>query len=192
MFTHVDKPIVIRNIEIKNRVVRGAATSVLGGGTISEDLIAYHEARARGGVGLSVLDIMNIHPSSRIPINSFDPRMGDVYPPMIQRLKAHGMRVFQQLWHGGRNTLALDGGPSWAPSAIPGPSIGVVPMAMTKGMIDELIAAFATLRTNASCGASTASSSMLHTAIWLRSFSRPTPIRAPTSMAVRWRTARAL
>src|SRR5579862_4888939 len=95
MFTHVDKPIVIRNIEIKNRVVRSAATSILGAGTISEDLIAYHEARARGGVGLSVLDIMNIHPSSRIPINSFDPRMGDVYPPMIQRLKAHGMRVFQ-------------------------------------------------------------------------------------------------
>jgi 2,4-dienoyl-CoA reductase-like NADH-dependent reductase (Old Yellow Enzyme family)/thioredoxin reductase len=86
---------------------------------------------------------MNVHPSSRIPINSFDPRMGEVYPPMIQRLKAHGMRVFQQLWHGGRNTLAIDGGPSWAPSAIPGPSIGVVPMAMTKGMIDELIAAFA-------------------------------------------------
>ena len=143
MLTHVDKPIRIRNLEIKNRVVRTTASSNLGGGEISEALIAYHEARARGGVGLSILDVMSVHPSCHSPIYALDPRMDDDYPRMIERLKAHGMRVFQQLWHAGAHNVAMDGGPSWSASDIPSPMIGVAPLVMTKSMISELVEAFA-------------------------------------------------
>nr|WP_087573468.1 FAD-dependent oxidoreductase [Sphingomonas sp. CDS-1] len=143
MLTHIDKPIRIRNLEIKNRIVRTNASSNLGGGEISENLIAYHEARAKGGVGLSIIDVMSVHPSCMSPVYALDPRMEDTYPRMIERLKSHGMRVFQQLWHAGAHYIAMDGGPSWAPSDIPSPMVGIAPIVMTKAMIRELVEAFA-------------------------------------------------
>ena len=143
MLTHINKPVRIRNLQIKNRVVRTTATTNLGGGVIGDDLIAYHEARARGGVGLSVLDVMSVHPSCYSQIYAFDPRMDELYPPMIRRLKSHGMAVFQQLWHGGHNMVSFDGSPSWAPSDLPSPVVGIVPITMTKAMINELATSFA-------------------------------------------------
>jgi 2,4-dienoyl-CoA reductase-like NADH-dependent reductase (Old Yellow Enzyme family) len=143
MLTHIDKPIRIRNLQLKNRVVRTTTTSNLGGGTVTEDLIAYHEARARAGVGLSVLDVMSVHPSCYGPLYALHPKMDELYPPMIRRLKAHGMAVFQQLWHGGNNTVSFDGSPPWAVSDLPGPTVGIVPITMTKAMIKELTTSFA-------------------------------------------------
>jgi len=40
-------PITINKLGIKNRVVRTAHGTNLGGGNLSDDLISYHEARAR-------------------------------------------------------------------------------------------------------------------------------------------------
>ena len=111
-------------------------------GNVSDDLIAYHEARAIGGVGLTIIETMGIHPSSPGTIWGFHPDLPNSYPRMMDRLKRHGMTVFQQLWHAGHNTPTLDGGPPW--SASDQPSIDIspmfpsgVPLAMTKAMIDE-------------------------------------------------------
>ncbi|BCW90952.1 3-oxocholoyl-CoA 4-desaturase [Alphaproteobacteria bacterium SO-S41] len=142
-FTHVHKPITIGSVEIKNRVVRTAHSTAIGGGTLSDDLVAYHEARAKGGVGLSVLEAMSVHPSALSTLNMIDPTLAEKYPRMIERLRPYGMRMFQQLFHAGHHGRQLDGSPPWGASDVVSSENGVAPVPMTKAMIDTLIGAYA-------------------------------------------------
>lgn len=141
--THVHTPIRIGAVEVKNRVVRTAHSTAIGGGVLSDDLIAYHEARARGGVGLTVVEAMSVHPSSISTLNIIDPSLAERYPMMMDRLRPHGMRVFQQLFHAGHHGRQLDGSPPWGASDIPGSETGVPPVPMTKTMIDAVIEGYA-------------------------------------------------
>lgn len=143
-FTHVDKAICLGNVELKNRVVRPAHGTNLGKGWISDELIAYHEARARGGAALSVLEVGSVHPTSPFSINLWDPAIEPGYRRLVERVRPYGMKLSQQLWHCGHNMLPNDGSPPWSASAIANPENGVVPIAMTKGMIDEIVGSFAT------------------------------------------------
>ncbi len=140
--THVLTPIRVGGVTIPNRVVRSAHGTRFGGGLMSDDLIAYHALRARGGVGLSILEIMAVHPSSPSGVNGFDPRIGEGYQRLLQAVRPHGMRLFQQLWHGGHQTLPQDGAPPWSASDVPGPRLGVVPTPMNQAMIDDIVASF--------------------------------------------------
>jgi 2,4-dienoyl-CoA reductase-like NADH-dependent reductase (Old Yellow Enzyme family) len=143
--THVLTPLKIGAVEIKNRVVRPAHGTLLGAGTMTEDLVAYHEARAKGGVGLSIVEIMGVHPSSLGSLNIADPSLSETYPRFLDRIRPHGMKMFQQLWHGGHNVFwpSMDGSPPWSASDIPSVVSGIVPTPMTKSMIDEVIESFA-------------------------------------------------
>lgn len=143
MYEHVFSPIEIAGVVIPNRVVRTAHATGIGAGRMNDDLIAYHEARARGGVGLSVIEIMAVHPSSPGSLNAFDPTLVDGYHKLMDAVRPHGMRVFQQLWHAGHNSLPLGGGPPWSASDVPSPLLGVVPRAMTRAQIAEIVDAFA-------------------------------------------------
>lgn len=142
-FTHVLEPITIGSVEIPNRVVRTAHGTNIGAGALNEDLMAYHLERAHGGVGLSVLEILSVHPTSVGPLNSFDPTLVDMYGKFMDQVRPTGMRVFQQVWHAGHNGTNASGGPPWSASTVPSPTVGVVPVSMTQGMIDEIVAAFA-------------------------------------------------
>lgn len=142
-YTHVLMPIGLGPVTVKNRVVRTAHTTMIGGGTVNDALIDYHVRRAEGGVGLSVVEAMAVHPSSVATLNAFDPRLASAYPPLVDRVRPHGMRLFQQLFHAGHNGQTADGGPPWGPSDIPGWSNPVPPLRMTKGMIDAVVEAYA-------------------------------------------------
>lgn len=141
--THVHTPIRLGNVEIKNRVFRSAHVTGFAVNSVTPDFIEYHAARARGGVGLSILEVLSVHPSSPVYMNVWGEDMSDGYRRLIDACAPHGMKLFQQIWHGGHNALPLDGSPPWSPSDIPGPQIGVVPTPMTKTMIDTVIGAFA-------------------------------------------------
>ena len=141
-YTHVDKPIKIGNIELKNRIVRPAHGTVLGKGTMNDRLIAYHEARAKGGAALSILEVGSVHPTSAFCLNIFDPEVEAGMKKLVDRCAPHGMKIFQQLWHAGQHIPPADGSPPWAPSDNPGVETGIVPVAMTKTMIDTIIGAY--------------------------------------------------
>lgn len=138
--THVLQPIDINGCTIKNRVVRTAHATGLG--PMNDALIAYHAERAAGGVGLTILEILSVHPTSPASLNSFDPSLPDQYGKLIDACRPHGMKLFQQIWHGGHNAVPLDGSPPWSASDIASPTIGMVPLAMTKDMIAEIIASY--------------------------------------------------
>jgi 2,4-dienoyl-CoA reductase-like NADH-dependent reductase (Old Yellow Enzyme family)/thioredoxin reductase len=152
--THVHTPIRLGAVEVKNRVVRPAhQTQMPHLGNVTEQLIAYHEARARGGVGLTILETMGIHQTSPGTLWGFHPDMENSYPRMMERLQRHGMKVFQQLWHAGHNIRPLDDSPPWSASDQPSTELmplypNGVPIAMTKPMIDEIVEAYANTARN--------------------------------------------
>jgi len=117
--THILTPIQLGNVELRNRVVRAAHATNLGGGAISDDLIAYHVARGEGGVGLSVQEILSVHPSSPATINAFLPGIADGYAKLMNAIRPTGMKLFQQLWHAGHNSAPIDGSPPWSASDVP-------------------------------------------------------------------------
>jgi 2,4-dienoyl-CoA reductase-like NADH-dependent reductase (Old Yellow Enzyme family)/NADPH-dependent 2,4-dienoyl-CoA reductase/sulfur reductase-like enzyme len=141
-YTHVDKPIRIGAIELKNRVVRPAHGTVIGKGTMNDELIAYHAARARGGAALSILEVGSVHPSSAFCLNVFEPSIEGGMRKLVDTVAPHDMKLFQQLWHAGHHILPSDGSPPWAPSDVVSPEVGVVPQPMTKMMIDTVIEAY--------------------------------------------------
>ena len=60
----VFEPIQIGRVTIPNRIVRTPHGTSLAHGNVNDTLIAYHVARARGGVGLSYIEYTSVHPSS--------------------------------------------------------------------------------------------------------------------------------
>jgi 2,4-dienoyl-CoA reductase-like NADH-dependent reductase (Old Yellow Enzyme family) len=133
----------INGCTVPNRIVRTAHATGFARGEISPRLVAYHEARARGGVGLSFVEIAAVHPSSPSGVIAFHDGVIAGYRRLMDACRPHGMRVFQQLWHGGSNANPLDGGPSWGPSSVPEALQGRTPLPMTQAMIDAVVAGFA-------------------------------------------------
>lgn len=136
------EPITIGNCTIPNRVVRTAHATGFAFGLVSDRLVAYHEARARGGVGLHFLEIASVHQSSPGSLMAWDDMVLEGLTTITDRIHAHESKVFQQLWHGGSNAKPFDGTPSWAPSEVPEPTYNTLPQPMTQGMIDEVVAGF--------------------------------------------------
>ena len=144
-FPHALSELRIGQVMLPNRIVRTAHVTMLGTDAksgISERLIKYHEARARGGVGLTILEICSGHPSSPAPLMATNPAFLEGYQALVERIQPYGMRLFQQIWHGGHNTRPLDGSAPWSASDIPGPTVGMASRPMTKSMISEAINAY--------------------------------------------------
>ena len=141
-YPNVFRPITINGLTLKNRITRSAhGTSLSAGGL--DVLIAYHEARAKGGVALSTLEVASVHPSCAAPLIAFRPSIVADYERLVAAMHPHGMALFQQLWHAGNNAATMTGGPPWAPSRVLGAQATVLPLPMTKAMIDEVVGGYA-------------------------------------------------
>lgn len=136
LYDNLFEPIKVGPVTIPNRIVRSAHGTHLGG----DDLIAYHEARARGGVGMSTLEATGVHHSARTHLPLYSDDILPFYEKISGRMHQHGMKLFQQIYHSG----ASGGGTpdSWSVSGIPNPMIQVMPFIMTKTQIDDVVASF--------------------------------------------------
>ncbi|MEW4468414.1 hypothetical protein AB1K62_11345 [Parasphingorhabdus sp. JC815] len=90
-------PIQIAGCTVPNRVVRTAHGTRIGGGVMNDDLIAYHERRARGGCGLTILEILGVHETSLGPLNMMDPTLDEGYAKLMKAVNPYGMAIFQQI-----------------------------------------------------------------------------------------------
>ena len=142
-YEHVLAPIEINRLVVKNRVVRTAHGTNIGQGRITDELIAYHEARAAGGCGLTILEAASVHPTDMGTLWLHDASVVNDYRRLVSRLAPYGMAVFQQLGHLGYEGLTADGGPPWSASELASPSIRRPAKAMTADDIAELTDAFA-------------------------------------------------
>jgi 2,4-dienoyl-CoA reductase-like NADH-dependent reductase (Old Yellow Enzyme family) len=146
-------PYTLKNVELRNRVVRTSMGSgIPAGGLVNDQLIAFHVARARGGVALTYIDPAQTHWSSPSFIDNTRPEVVDGLRRLTAAVRAEGARVFQQLMHGGPTNIPQDGSAPWAASALPDPGLGMVCRPMTRWMIDELAAGFVTAARHAQAG----------------------------------------
>jgi 2,4-dienoyl-CoA reductase-like NADH-dependent reductase (Old Yellow Enzyme family) len=144
-YPHVELPLTINGCELRNRILRashGTGLASHSGMAVGEPLIAYHEARARGGAALTILDSGAVHPSTYGGLFAYLDANLEGWAKLGERCRAEGMKVFQQIFHGG-STQGRDpftGAPAWSPSGGASPGVPAPAVAMSKGMIDEIVA----------------------------------------------------
>lgn len=139
------EPCEVAGLQLRNRVVMPPMGTGLPDheGFVTDETVAYYERRARGGVGMMILEASLVSPDAY----GVGPELrlhDSKYVPGLRRLAdavhAHDVPVGVQLWHPGRQTLL---GEPIAPSAIPLSSRTPVPHELTVGEIHRLIEYYA-------------------------------------------------
>ena len=114
--TRLFSPLKINSLELKNRIVmapmgNGQANE---DGSVSQTLIDYYEARARGGVGLIMLGsttVDRITPHKGLP-QIWDDKFIPGLRNLTEAVHLHGAKIFPQLCHpGGMRTFGEDKAP---------------------------------------------------------------------------------
>jgi 2,4-dienoyl-CoA reductase-like NADH-dependent reductase (Old Yellow Enzyme family) len=145
-FTHLLQPLRIRGCTLKNRIMStGHDTTLPTDGTVNAALVAYQEARARGGVGLIVLQVSGVHPTARYTnhvLMATDDSSIAGYRSVAEAVHRFGTVLFGQLFHPGREIAEADGGllsVAYAPSSVPSERFRVMPRPLKQGMIDAIV-----------------------------------------------------
>ncbi len=142
-------PIRIGTMEVGNRfVVPPMGTNLANpDGTVSEDLIAYWEARAKGGWGLLIVEIAGVDPLGKaIPhqLGLWDDKFIPGYKKLVDTVHRYGAKIAVQIHHAGRQTSSdiLGGEEPVAPSAVPCFVSQETPRELTTEEVYQLIEKF--------------------------------------------------
>ncbi len=152
-FPELFRPGYIGNLWLRNRIVMAPMATHFAhiNGEVSDTLIAHYATRARGGVGLIIVEAACV--TSMAANESFgqlyisNPRYVLGLNRLSEAIRANGSRAFIQLFHAGRQTsrLMCGGEQPVAPSAIPCSMMKEMPRELTtlevKQIINEFIAA---------------------------------------------------
>ncbi|HPV39634.1 MAG TPA: FAD-dependent oxidoreductase [Spirochaetota bacterium] len=146
---HLFSPYSINNLKLENRAVMPAIGTGYGGkdSAVTDQLIAYLERRARGGVGLIITEECAIDPRGK----NMGREIGvwnDSFIPGLARLAEavhrHGSKIALQIHHAGRETIeAVTGAKPEAPSELPSLIYNQPTEAMSIDRIHEIINAYA-------------------------------------------------
>jgi 2,4-dienoyl-CoA reductase-like NADH-dependent reductase (Old Yellow Enzyme family)/thioredoxin reductase len=141
-------PIKLGGLELKNRLVVPAMGTSLpeADGGVSQRLIDYWIARAKGGFGLLIVEFAYVDPLGKAVPNQLG-IWNDDYLPGLKRLtdaiRRDGARAFIQLHHAGRETNHwVTGQQPVAPSPIPCPVNKEPPRELTTAEVYDLIGKF--------------------------------------------------
>ncbi len=112
------------------------------------EMAAYHEARARGGAGLIILESSRPYSDDVSAGYYIDSSTDDCIPGyamVSDAVHKHGCKVFGQINHGGRIAYTHDGMQivSHAPSMVPDHRFHCMPRVMSTDYVGRIIAAFA-------------------------------------------------
>lgn len=141
MYDNLFEPLQIGDVRIANRITRSAHGAGLRWPDVDNSLIDYHAARAKGGVGLLFLSWGGVHSSSSLQYAFYDKSIIPGATRIAEAVHEHDTKMFVQLVHRG-NQLPNPSGPPWSASTVPNPLMGLVPIPMTKPMIDEVVEGF--------------------------------------------------
>ncbi len=148
-FPHLFQPLAIRGTTIRNRIMStGHETAMAGPEGITDQLVAYHRARAAGGVGLIVAEVASVHPTATFVRHSIKLYSDEVIPgyrKLAEAVHEEGAALLAQLFHPGREILeSIDGSApaSYAPSAVANERFHIVPAPMSRQLLHEVIAGY--------------------------------------------------
>ncbi|MBT6140248.1 MAG: FAD-dependent oxidoreductase [Rhodospirillaceae bacterium] len=149
LFPNLFSPFQMKGLEIRNRIFSsGHDTDLARGGIPTDELIAYHVARARGGVGLIVVQVVAVHDSARYTSEVLQGADDDCIPHfsrLFDAIHREGAAAFVQLFHPGRELAARRDGavmPAWGVSQAPSERFKVVAKTMSTDEIGEIISGY--------------------------------------------------
>ena len=135
---------------LPNRIVSSGHDTVMAkDGLVTDQLVAYHEARARGGAGCIVVQVAGVHESARYTshvLMATDDDCIDGYRRLADAVKPHGTVLFGQLFHPGREVMESSDGTApvaVAPSAVPTERFRVMPRPLRGAEITAIIDGYA-------------------------------------------------
>jgi 2,4-dienoyl-CoA reductase-like NADH-dependent reductase (Old Yellow Enzyme family) len=147
-------PARIGSLDVPNRIVMPPMTTRTADeeGYVTDDTIAYYQARARGGVGLITVEMASPEKAGRHrrrEVGIYDDRFLPGLTRLVDEIHHAGSKVSIQLGHGGGHTRRdICGETPIAPSAIPHSVYEttletIIPEEMTTARIEAAIAAHA-------------------------------------------------
>jgi len=156
MFKHLFSPIRIGTVDVKNRLVcLPHGTMFAENGLPSETHLGYYSEKAKGGVGLIIMEISQVHPTSKDMlglIRGYDKDCVAKYRRITESVHSYDCRIFSQIGHTGRQTNSMvSERPLWAPSAIECPVVKTIPHEMDIEEIHEIINSYAEVAERIRC-----------------------------------------
>lgn len=144
MFEHVFAPIRIRDMELKNRIIMPAMGTRMAdeNGNVTDKLVAYHAARAKGGCGLNIVEVAAVHtPSAPAHFVSISE---DCYieghKKLTDAIHQNGGKAGLQLWQG---SIAVSMDPKAKVFVASDMNFGAYTLkAITKEEIQEVVLAY--------------------------------------------------
>jgi 2,4-dienoyl-CoA reductase-like NADH-dependent reductase (Old Yellow Enzyme family)/thioredoxin reductase len=146
------EPVKVGTMTLRNRIVVPPMENLFNNadGSVSDDLIAYYERRAKGGAGMIVVQNSHVdHQASRSAVCQLSVASHHMIPGLnrlAEAIQMHGAGAVIQIGHGGRQT-SPDSVPDMrpvAPSEVPMEEGADPPRALTVTEIVEIEDAFAT------------------------------------------------
>jgi len=143
----VFRPFQIGNVKIKNRIFIPAHTTNFATDFLPDEKhIHYHRERAKGGVGLMIIEPLRVHRTSLGRSGGLTGADRGALPGLrkiTETIKSEGVPVFVQLTHAGRHSEnAVDRSAPWGPDSSPWTVSGEVPHPMTRSEIDEVVQSY--------------------------------------------------
>jgi mycofactocin system FadH/OYE family oxidoreductase 2 len=146
-FKYLFTPKKIGNIWIKNRIVStGHMTTYVREGLPTDQLMAYHKERAKGGAGLIVVEANAVHPTAFFTASTLEAYKDEIIPYYQQLADAvhpYGTKMFVQLFHPGREVFPSGTSVPVAPSVVPADRFGVMPKELDRDEIKDIIRGYA-------------------------------------------------
>ncbi len=149
-FPHLFSPLAVGATTLRNRIMStGHDTVLTRHGMVSDELVAYHDARAAGGAGLIVVQVSGVHETARYSSHSLMATSDDAIPGyrrLALACQRHGTKVFGQLFHPGREIMETEDGTAaaaFSASATPSDRFHVIPAPMSRRLIRDVVAGYA-------------------------------------------------
>jgi len=140
-------PLPVHTLTLKNRVVMPPMCTDYAtiGGAVTDRLVDYYTARARGGVGLIDVEFAYVHPAGKVfehMLGIYDDKLIPGLRKLTDSVHQGGAKIMIQIAHGGRRGHSdITGITPVAPSPIPRLN-GETPRELSPAEIEDLMQAF--------------------------------------------------
>ena len=146
-YTHLFQPLKVGKTEIKNRIfMPPISTNLADKGYVTEELIQHYGARAKGGVGLIVSEVVTVEPTYiYLPgdMSIHDDSFIEGWTELFAEVHKYGTKLLPQLFHPAYMAFPMPGTPQLiAPSNVGPYYAKSAPRAVTKEELKVIIRQF--------------------------------------------------
>lgn len=146
-YPNLFKPIKIGNKEVKNRIFMPPLSTNLGDkGYVTDELVEHYKARAKGGVGLFVTEVVTVEPTYvYLPgdMSIYDDSFIPGWKKLVDGVHQYGSLILPQLFHPAYMAFPIPGTPKLiAPSNVGPYYAKEAPRAVTKEELKVIIRQF--------------------------------------------------